>query len=100
KYNLQAGLLASGFRSRKFKEVADLLGATFWIDIDQFAEGLGVEEYIQQNDLDNPNKKVKEKDRFGYDYTVNLQKADLWCNAEYRFRRTDVFAGIAGSITD
>jgi hypothetical protein len=89
---LSAGISALAYDSRKFKEVVDLLGASFWLDVDQFAENLGVEESIIQNDLDNPDKKVREGDRFGYDYSIRLLRATTWTQAEYEFRKLDLYA--------
>ncbi len=91
KWFLSAGLNANHYVNRKFKEVEDLLGASFWLDVDQFAEGLGVEESIQQNDLDNPNKKVKQGDKFAYDYAIHIKRAELWSQAEYNARKFDCF---------
>jgi len=48
---ITAGLNANKYKNRKYKEMNDLLGATFWIDVDQFAENLGVDESFQQNIL-------------------------------------------------
>jgi hypothetical protein len=96
---LSAGFQASQYHNRKYKEVEDLLGSSYWIDVDQFAEGLGVEESIMQNDLDNPNKKVRKGDRFGYDYSVNIQKTETWGQLEQTFSNLDLYAGISLSYS-
>lgn len=79
------------YDARKFKEVRDLLGASYWLDVDQFADNLGVEEYLKQNDLDNPNKKVKTGDRFGYDYFLHISRAELFAQDEFNGRRFDYY---------
>ncbi len=91
---ISAGFNANIYKNRKYKELEDLLGATFWIDVDQFAENLGVEESFQQNDLDNPNKKIYQGDRFGYDYSININRAEIWGQAEYSFSKLDVYGGL------
>jgi hypothetical protein len=88
------GLKGNFSATRKFKEIEDLLGASFWLDVDQFAEGLGVEESIRQNDIDNPNRKVKAGDRFGYDYTTYTQREETWGQVEYNQRKVDVYLGV------
>ncbi|MBL7918643.1 MAG: hypothetical protein JNM96_09605 [Bacteroidia bacterium] len=91
---ISAGLNANVYKNRKYKELEDLLGATFWIDVDQFAENLGVDETFQQNDLDNPNRKVYQGDKFGYDYSININRAEVWGQAEYTFSKFDVYGGL------
>lgn len=85
------------YKNRKYKVLEDLLGASFWMDVDQFAENLGVDETFQQNDLDNPNKKIREGDKFGYDYTINVNRAELWGQAEYTMNKVDVYVGLTVS---
>lgn len=91
---ISAGLNANVYKNRKYKELEDLLGATFWIDVDQFAENLGVDETFQQNDIDNPNRKVYQGDKFGYDYSININRAEVWGQAEYTFSKFDVYGGL------
>lgn len=93
KNHLTWSVAANGnlYKVRKYKEAEDLLGASFWIDVDQFAEGLGVDESVQQNDIDNPNKKVRKGDRFGYDYALNIVRSELWSQLEYQSRKADIY---------
>ncbi len=54
---------------RLYKEVADLLGADYHLDIDQYIGDYANLGNDMQNDLRNPNREVGEGERFGYDYT-------------------------------
>jgi hypothetical protein len=94
---LSVGLNANIYKNRRYKEVEDLLGADFWIDIDQFAENLGVESDFTQNDIDNPNRKVRKGDKYGYDYSTNINRAELWAQAEYNLKAIDVYVGVTVS---
>ncbi len=94
---LSIGLNGNLYKNRKYKVVEDLLGATFWLDVDQFAENLGVDQDYQQNDISNPNRLVKEGDKFGYDYSINVNRAEVWAQAEYTFDKFDVYAGLTVS---
>lgn len=94
---LSIGLNGNIYKNRRYKVVEDLLGATYWLDVDQFAENLGVDQAIQQNDVNNPNHLVKEGEKFGYDYTINMNRTELWAQAEYSFDRVDVYAGLTVS---
>ena len=100
KDHLYLSIGANGFiyKSRKYKEMEDLLGATFWIDVDQFAQNLGVDPMVQQNDINQPDRKVYKGDRFGYDYAININKAEAWALAEYTFKKIDFYGGL--SISD
>lgn len=92
---ISVGLNANMYKNRKYKEMEDLLGASFWIDVDQFAENLGVDESFMQNDLDNPNRKIYVGDRFGYDYSININRAEFWGQAEYTFSDFDVYGALS-----
>ncbi|MFO0356965.1 MAG: hypothetical protein ACK50A_08425 [Sphingobacteriaceae bacterium] len=94
---ISLGLNANMYKNRKYKELNDLLGSTFWLDVDQFAENLGVDESFQQNDLDNPNKRIYEGDKFGYDYSMNINRAEVWGQVEYSFSKMDVYASVSAS---
>ena len=77
-----------------FKLVDDLLGANYWLDIDQYGErdNPGNQDFMQ-NDLNNPNRKVYVGDKFGYDYDIYANNAKLWGQATYSGSRFDVYFG-------
>lgn len=92
---LSIGLNANIYKNRKYKELEDLLGGTFWLDYDQFAQNLGVDATYAQNNLDEPDKKIYKGDRFGYDYSVNVNRAELWGQAEYSTQSFDFYGGLS-----
>jgi hypothetical protein len=94
---ISAGCNANIYRNRKYKEMEDLLGATYWLDYDQFADNLGVSNDFQQNDIEHPDKKIYEGDRFGYDYSININRAEVWFQNEYSFRQLELYSGISFS---
>ena len=66
-------------RTEYYKIVKDLLGGDYWLNIDQFAErDFGSDENAYQNDLDHPNRVVKEGDKYGYDYYAHVQNHKVW----------------------
>lgn len=72
---LTAGIEAKMAKDINYKTMDDLLGANQWIDIDQFAErDLNIDPNPDpnkiQNDLNNPNKVIKNGDLFGYKYNI------------------------------
>ena len=62
----------------------DLMGAKTFHNINTYALGkYAPEDPRVQYDVNNPNAEVKEGDRFGYDYNLLVQKAQLWTNMRY-----------------
>ncbi len=92
-----AGVEAKYTKGIHYKTVDDLLGANQWIDIDPFAdrdindlaENVAMTQAeianVRQNDTENPNKVVKEGDKFGYHYDINVYKAALFAMNEWDF---------------
>ncbi|WP_317898486.1 TonB-dependent receptor plug domain-containing protein [Aurantibacillus circumpalustris] len=91
---ISMGVNAFHYINKRYKEMEDLLGASFWIDVDQFAQNLGVDPLIQQNDIENPNRKIYRDDKFGYDYAITINKAEAWALAEYTLRKADIYGGL------
>ena len=76
---LQGGVGLNYTRASYYKTIKDLLGGRYWTDIDQFAErDFPDNDMLLQNDLNNPNRRVGEGDRFGYDYDINSISANAW----------------------
>lgn len=86
------GVTYMSHKTHNFKVVSDLLGADWWLDIDQFAERDFDDDYIIQNDLETPNKAVEEGDIFGYNYTSNINKTDVFGQVECKLAKIDAFA--------
>lgn len=94
---ISAGLNGNIYKDRKYKVLDDLLGATFWIDVDQFAENLGVSSTIAQSNIDKPNQKIYKGDKFGYDYSVNINRGELWAQLEHSLKSLDYYVGFTVS---
>ncbi|MEJ6736400.1 MAG: hypothetical protein QNK84_05135 [Flavobacteriales bacterium] len=103
KYNEQiminGGLDVSIYKSNNYKLMNDLLGADFWIDVDQFAERDFADETIAQSDINNPNRIIKEGDRFGYDYDININTYKGFGQVEGTSKKVDWFAAISLAST-
>jgi hypothetical protein len=99
KFFISAGFNGNIYKDRKYKEVEDLLGATYWLDLDNFAQNLGVDPVYASNNLDDPYKKIYRGDRFGYDYSINMNRGELWGQGEYSFKALDVYVGLSTANT-
>lgn len=86
-------------RTRNYRQLDDLLGADFWIDVDQFAEQDFEDPNASQNDLNNPNRLVTEGDAFGYNYDMNVMRAETYGLASFNYPKWDAFVGLDLSYT-
>ena len=103
---ITAGLEAKGSQGIHFKTVDDLLGGNQWIDVDPFAErdikelatNIGLTQAdianVKQNDLRNPDAKVTDGGRFGYDYRINMMNVKLWAQNEWKWNSVDLYYGL------
>jgi hypothetical protein len=96
---LTGGLSASLYKSNNFKIMNDLLGADFWVDVDQFAERDFEDETIAQSDVNNPNRIIEEGDRFGYDYDISINTYNAFGQIEGTSAKIDWFAALSASTT-
>jgi len=82
-----------------YKQVADLLGGDFYVDLNQFAErDFPTNPDAAQNDLNNPNRILKVGDQYGYNYNILINKATAWGQGVFKFSKVDLF--IAGQISN
>ncbi|MEL6140809.1 MAG: TonB-dependent receptor, partial [Bacteroidota bacterium] len=93
-HTLSGGAYYSSQTTNYFKEVVDLLGADFTVDIDRFAafDSLITSDFVQ-NDLRRRNRIVREGDRWGYDYKMHTQDGRLWMQSLTQTNKVDYFFG-------
>ena len=95
KYNRSnIGVNINTTKGMHYKKMNDLLGANKYTDIDKFSVGEhGADSYVVQNDLDNPNRRIYEGDRFGYDYNIYVNKVNLFTQYQYDKNSIHFYAG-------
>lgn len=95
--SLDMGFVLSTTKGMHYQTMEDMLGASIYHNINTYALGTYAADAEQvQYDLNNPNAVVREGDRFGYDYNINVNKANVW--ATYTFKN-DVLTGfISGRV--
>lgn len=78
--------------TRNYKVVEDLMGADFYVDVNQFAIRDFPDSFTAaQNDLNRPNRILKEGDRFGWDYVSHVHRAAAWGQGVFKFNKVDFF---------
>ena len=80
------GFLVSYNNGSHYQTMDDMLGASTYRNINFYALGNYPEGSDKlQYDLNHPNAVVGEGDKFGYDYNIITQKAQLWTNYAENF---------------
>ncbi len=93
-FGLTGGLDFQQAGTHDYARMKDLLGGDYWLDIDQYL--LDDEYYGDKllNDVRNPERRVREGDRFGYDYRLSAQSWKAWGTAACRSARWQGFASL------
>ena len=98
---LQGGVSFNYTDGHYFKTIRNLLGGEFWRDIDNFSErDFPGNPEILQNNLNDPNRRVKEGDKFGYDYHIRTIMAKAWLQNQISTRHWNVNYGLEVSYTN
>lgn len=101
-HSIIGGVKARINRTEYYSTVKDLLGGSYWLDIDKFAErDKGSDIIAYQNDVDyylanGHARVVKEGDKYGYDYYANIRQAQAW--AQYAMTYGGFTMNLGGEI--
>jgi hypothetical protein len=88
-------------KNNYYKQITDLLGADYHVDLNQFAErSYPNNPNANQNDMNRPNRIVKVGDRYSYDYDITIIKATAWAQAVLKFQKFDFFVASEFTYTD
>lgn len=91
---LSAGIDVRGFRQRNYQQINDLLGGSYWMDVDKYAEGDSPDNPdVLYNDLDNKDAILGVGDKYGYDYALNVYKQNLWVMNKFSYNVIDFHVG-------
>ncbi len=90
--DMAAGFTYEWQRNNYYKRVEDLLGGSFYVDVNQFAErDFRDNPDAGQNDINRPNRILRQGDRFGYDYDITIRKATTWVQTSVKFHNINFF---------
>lgn len=93
-----SGLVYQYERTQYYKQLTDLLGADYAVDVNQFAERDFPDSLTNvQNDINHPNRILQESDIYGYNYYITTHRAKLWAQSVFTYNKVDFF--IAGQFT-
>lgn len=86
---MNAGGSFTKSKSSNFKNLLDLLGGTYFNDVNTF----GTLEGEEQADLNNPDRTVVEGDKYGYNYDINAVKIDAFTQFKFTYDKVDFYLG-------
>ena len=101
-HSIVGGLKARVNRTEYYSTIKDLLGGSYWLDIDKFAErDKGSDIIAYQNDVDyylanGHARVVKEGDKYNYDYYAHIRQAQAW--AQYSMTYGGFNMNLGGEI--
>ncbi|MHB8259691.1 MAG: TonB-dependent receptor [Bacteroidia bacterium] len=96
---ITGGLNGTISNTRYYKVVNDLLGGDYWLDQDQYVNSLSPNPMVIQNNINDPNKIIKTGDVFGYDYNINVNRFELWGQAEKSINKFDMYLSVTANNT-
>lgn len=98
---ISGGIDLRGYRQRNYKTINDLLGGSYWLNEDKYADGESPDDpYLLYDDLDNIGAHLTVGDKFGYDYAYNIFKQNLWALAKFSYAHVDFHVGANGTVTE
>ena len=90
KGNISYGVEVAIANYRNYKQMRDLLGAEYTVDLDYFLLDDDTFGNSLQNDLNNPNRHIGEGNRFGYDYSIRKSSASVFAIYRYATEKFDL----------
>ena len=94
--SISYGLEITTSNTRNFKQMRDMLGAEYIIDLDYFLIDDDTYGNALQNNLDEPNRHIVKGNRFGYDYTIRNHNINAF--AAYRYSTERLHLDIASKV--
>lgn len=99
KVTLNGGILGQMNSTTYYKELNDLLGGDFYVNIDSFALEFNPNKKALQNNLLNPFGIVKKGDKYGYHYVANLMNLSTWAQGLITLNKIDAFLAVRAENT-
>lgn len=87
KSTISYGLEIGSYNCRNYKQMRDLLGGSYILDLDYFLRDDDTYGNSLQNNLENVNHRVEEGERFGYDYAIRKLNVSAFTTYHYSAER-------------
>ena len=90
KGSISYGLEVMTANYRNYKQMRDLLGARYIVDLDYYLLDDDTFGNSLQNNLATPNRRIEEGDRFGYDYAIRRYGMSAFATYRYSTERLNL----------
>ncbi len=98
RFALQGGVSAIIQQMEYYKELQDLLGGDFYLNLNQFADQQHVPNaQYNQYDLNTPDRLIREGDKYNYHYFLRQHQYLSWLQGILTLNRLDIFLAAKGS---
>ena len=93
--SLTGGIQAILQRTESYREMSDLLGGDYYLNLNQFAFQQHVpDQSFNQYDLTIPDRAIREGDKYNYHYISRFAKAHVWLQGAFSYKRLDFFLAL------
>ena len=92
---VNAGGSFSNLKSHNYQNLVDLLGGSYFQDIDGFYKGNQA-----QSDLNNPNRQVVVGEEYGYNYNYVANTLDAFTQFKFNYEKVDFYLAQSFSSTN
>jgi hypothetical protein len=97
--SLTAGLTYQWEKVQNYKQLSDLLGGDYYVNLNNFAiQDFPTNPAVLQNDLQHPNRILHVGDKYGYDYYSQIHKTSVWLQPYFKFNHVEFF--LAGQLSN
>lgn len=83
---LNASVSYRNLRSNNYQNLLDLLGGLYYRDVDPFFQGSQ-----SQPNLNNPDRRVGEGDKYGYNYNILATSIDAFTQFKFTYNKVDFY---------
>ena len=80
--DIDLGINYKNLSSHNFANSIDLLGGSYYVDVDSYRRGDEA-----QNDLNQPDRVIGEDEAFKYNFEINSESINLFSNIEFNYKK-------------
>ena len=80
--DIDLGINYKNLTSLNFANSIDLLGGSYYVDVDSYRRGDEA-----QNDLNQPDRVITEDEAFKYNFEINSESINLFSNIEFNYKK-------------
>ncbi len=94
--SMTTGLIYQHQKMENYKQIKDLLGGEFYVNLNQFARReYAANNEVEQYNLLEPNKVLSVDDKYNYDYNSIVNNTSIWNQWVFKYSKFDAFVSTA-----